>query len=732
VQSAVNSVSLPYIAGAPEPKIRKPIEPHQLADRRINPLWIIEQRDSLMEFNLAWFNYYGHYHPRYDSQLKQLERLGESMGVDMKAFSPTTFTLADIKDKDSLFEATSDQVEELARRIEESHEMGLKLLPEVKKKRWVRVLRRVISIQKMVLSKKPPKRKGHKATADEIDCWRYQRALRYMLYVDRSNLNSHDGSFELMDAPEHVVMMAMVITCAREHRESHHVSGCCVQVPPRHGKTKYITAERALLHHERPDKAVGIVHNNGDLAEDRLNMVRDHFKDDLAIGRRRKALFPRVTLDPATKGRAAYFFLLVDGKRVCREQEGNLHAYGIHHKSQGVTCHELMIDDPVDEKEVHEEGTRERTNSAMDLTWMSRLTGQQSFYVYICTSWHGDDYSSRLRHRVRAGAINIGFLSIECGGPEDNFRAIWPEAGYNARFLESKYLSWGPARYACVYMNDPDSEEARRISRLHFYDERVWENDAHKDPDWDRFFASPETTYYLSVDPSGSGSKYSNLAGITYCAFGMLRVKDKVGGLVDIPKVVFLKYWSFPASQNRLTAVISTVSENHRVDLVLVETTGGYHATSENLTEFYGFAPGKVIKKTPGTGTKLARFMQYAIHIERGDVLFPGVWGMDEHGNQILELSPRWQEMASQIFRAGTMSDTNLLDCVRQQLGEVSYTIYQMLGETSEAEPMVEPYPTKQAQNRRRMWQELMQGGNQKPIGRGRTYQKFAQGAFTR
>jgi hypothetical protein len=88
--------------------------------------------------------------------------------------------------------------------------------------------------------------------------------------------------------------------------------------------------------------------------------------------------------------------------------------------------------------------------------------------------------------------------------------------------------------------------------------------------------------------------------------------------------------------------------------------------------------------------------------------------------------------MASQIFRAGTMSDTNLLDCVRQQLGEVSYTIYQMLGETSEAEPMVEPYPTKQAQNRRRMWQELMQGGNQKPIGRGRTYQKFAQGAFTR
>lgn len=679
IESLVAGFSPPYVEGADRPVMRKPREP-QFADGKLNPAFLVELRDIAIDYNMQWQNFYGHQWPTFQDQISNVTKMAQQAGIDLSTYAPETFSISDIESLDSIFEATTDQLKKLEQRILHSHELGLRNLDECKKKAWASCLRRTRKLQGWCRSPLPPRPK----TPQEKETWRYLHPIRYMLYTMRSHLMTTGGHLDLMEVPIHLIRACMVMKCAQHHASSHEIKGVLLVFPPRHGKTTLAIGDAALEINLYPHLNNGIIHHNADHARRRQAAVKEHFDDELAIGRRRRALFPNIRLDPTSKKSKSDFFVLVDNQRANIHQEGNSSAWGVHSQAQGITLHKELFDDPSDQKEQAEEGTRERTNNAISATWLPRLTGRDAFFKYICTRWHPEDFCGVLLRLLSQGKINVAVYSVACGGPDENFAPIWPNAGYDSNYLAATYARLGSVQYAMQYQNNPDSPASRRVRQLRYYPAHEWTEPSSRSEPYARFFNDPNTTYYLSCDPSGTDSKYSNLAGITFSAFGLFRTPEG-----DVPRLLFLDYWSLHASQHDISRLIADFYRKRKgnINRILVETTSGFHATAEDLIISHDIPAQKVFRPSPGQGSKLERLLKYAIHLECGDALFPGTEITDEHGDTTLQIDDDWIPVSTQILQAGTTRDNNLLDCVRQQLAEVSPDIYRIKGLNDPNEP---------------------------------------------
>jgi hypothetical protein len=641
----------------------------------------VELRDTALKMDRKWYARYGHSWPKLDERLKMAHRVAQEHGVDLAEYSPETMSLTDLKAVDDVMCASNKTLATMERRITDSHEMGMKQIPNAKKKSWVKTLKRVRKVRQWCRCAVPPHVHGRKRK----EVWEALHTIRYMLWTMRSTYLSRDGEPLVVLAPEHVVEMSLVISLARKNHAKLRIEGALIQIPPGHFKTWTAVADRALQMNLHPERPFGILHNVKKHSEARYRAVREHFRDDTDVGRRRAALFPEIAMWKGDKTEQR-FWLTKDGERKCSEyQEGALTAYGVHSRVQGVGMLELTIDDPSDEKEADQTGTREETNRAMDETWMNRLRGKATFWVYVCTSWHPDDYASQLKKMKKQGKINIAYMSLACGGPESDFKPICPEICDEHKLKMKYYGPGGPARYALVYQNDPDSPDARRLARLHYYDWELWRDKSKRDAAWDRMFCASDTEYWMTVDPSGSDKRTSDLAGAMEAAFGRMRAFDEgLGCEVDLPKIVFTEFTSTHASQINLAQRIADMNEAlkappdpHEMHRFIIESTGGFHATSEHLEKNHDIPASKIIRKPPGTGTKQAKFRQFAaVLCETGDVLFPGVWTTDERGERVLTIHPAWADVVDQLMRAGSVSEDNLLDCVRQLCQELGHRIF--------------------------------------------------------
>ena len=672
LQCTIDGFAVPYVKDTERPAMRKPIE-KQYVDETINPAYLVELRDIAIDYNRAWHNYYGRQWPKFAEQVKLIADMAKQSGIDLASYAPEVLTLADIKEVDDIMSATDAQLKQLKHRIEDSHERGFAMLPDVKKKRWKATLQLARRVQELCRKEVPTSDSLlRNASSDLKETWRYLHPIRYALYTLRSNLMSTDGVPQLLEVPDHWIKMAMVMECAQCNCLEYGIDGVLLVVPPRHGKTTIMQAKKALAVIKNGYDCNAIVHHNAEHANARVSAVKEHFLPNTEVGRRRHALFPHVTIDMSRSKNKKELSVYHNGKRQCVEKEGNLQAYGVHSQSQGVTIHTLDADDPSDQKEQSEEGTRQRTNAALAQTWIPRLTGRRKFLIYICTRWHPQDFVGVLMNLVKAGDMKIAYYSMACGGPEDNFAPIWPEAGYDEAYLRGAYGRLGPIMYACQYQNNPDAKEARRIKQLVCFDSKELDPKTRSE-NYERFFADPATIHFLSVDPAGTSSARSHKAGITYSAFGNLRVGDK-----DVPRLLFLRFWSLHEGQLGLAQIISdfALRSGFKVDKILVETTSGFHATPEALEVVHGIPRSKVIRRAPGRGSKIERLLRYAIHLEAGDAQFPGLWVTGERGEQVLQLDPAWSECSIQLLQASSADDDHLLDCVRQQLAEVSPDIY--------------------------------------------------------
>jgi len=655
--------------------MRPPAHPVRTADGRFNIDWFADRLAALNEFQVDHWNHWSHAWPDYREQVDLLLKMAETCGIDLRSYAPDTLSITDISRIDDALAVASDQIERMISQINASIGSALQMVPVEKKNWWNACLRRILAIQRICREEVPQAVvDAHPGRDDVHEAWRLTLPLRFMLYCKRSTLNMAGGKESLVSLPDHLVRACVVAELAQSFRDSGalDVRGVEIVIPPRHGKTVFQQARRALRMCRDPWNPFAIVHANADLAAERVDGVKDWFDDDKPIGRRRAALFPRVRLNRRKSKAKSSLWLTLDGVESCAHKEGNLSSCGMLESAQGMTLVEIDFDDPVDEKERREAGSRERTNHAFFNTWLTRLTGTRSFFTLVSTCWHPDDVTGAVRRHSRSGAMAVAECSISCGGPEEKFRPLWPEMRLDQRFLLGKYRILGPPMYACIYQNNPDSAEGHRIDALRFYDWRMWTEPGLRDPDWERFLTHPETRYYLSIDPSGTDGKGANRAGIIQFCHGPFTFRSADGSTDTRPRCAALRMWSTRATQHGLVdEMLRFRDEGGRVDRYLIETTGGYHATAEELIR-RGIPADKVHTRTPGQGTKIARLMRYAIHLECGDMVFPGEWTTDDSGDRVLTIHHEWERVADQLLRAGMSDDDEIIDVVRQMLAEVA------------------------------------------------------------
>ena len=671
-EASKHGLKLPYIPGSKKPSWgdRKEDVWLNTEKTKINPAYLIEERDRVIDFSDQHFNYYGFRWNMEADMLKGSVEQAKHFGIDLTTYAPETLSLKDIKDFDQLLEAGNDMLDILVSRIEDGHERAIRLLDEAKKKRWVDILKRIQETRLLCREKDHP---NLKEKTPEWEAWRYIHTLRFASYVGRSDIS---GKIDFIMLPDHLILADLVKEIAYEYREEAEIQGVMIVIPPRHGKSWYMIFDEILSICQEPDANGAIVHNSEDMAASRLKVIKEHFNDQLPQGRRRRVLFPEIEMDWNVNNSQT---MILKNRKVM-SMEGNCNSYGLHGKRLGVTIHRLRGDDIIDQKECREASTRQRTNETFTKVWMSRLTSKKAFFFLIGTRWHDDDILGRMVRMLRSGKNNFAYLSIPAGGPEEGFAPIWSEAGYDAKFLERWYHSLGPQDYACIFQNDPDTKTARKISRLWFFD-KTWIEDIETAPQHVRNFLA-RGTYALSVDPAGTEARRSNKAGMTYCVYGPMEIELPSGVIVEQQMLWFLKNWDMSASQYTIAEIITEFYNTrfkpdgrHEVDRIVVETTGGFHATTEMLVKYNGIPEDVVIRRAPGRGNKIDRFLQYSALIESGKVMFPGVYTRSLSGDdKELIMDNDWSEAANQMLRAGTVTDLNLLDCISQQMADIAYT----------------------------------------------------------
>jgi hypothetical protein len=666
MRAAAEGATLPYSEGAKPPIMAKvAVEP--TIDGAPNPAYYVELRIIAVDMDLQWQHYYGHAWPAFTERLKAIDDSAKENGIDLKEYAEDVMTFREFKRINDVMSASDSMIRTQMTLIKGSHSEAEHFLDEVKKKSWIRTFERLLELREMCRSETCPFSKKPSTT----ETWEALHGLRYMIYLFRSTLFSKDAEpAPIMIAP-HIIKMFMTIEIARKHRASDRIEGVLIQLPPGHGKTWAIIADRSMQLNKRTNEPFAFLHAVQDTAQERFNAVMSHFDDETDIGARRKALFPNVGRWKRYKG-TQKLWLEVDGRKRCEEYtEGNLTFYGLMQAALGKGVIELSIDDPSKAEEAEQAGTRDATNRALANTWLPRLRGLNSFFVYVCTSWHPDDFASKLLEMARKGQVNIAYYSATAGGPESRFRPLWPEM-CDSKKLKAHYARLGPGPYACQFQNNPMHESARRVSRLCFYPYNYWTDPDCRPPEWEDFFRN--AMYYISGDPAGAEHKHANLAGALVAAMGVLRIYDeKLKRELDVPKIVLTNYWSGHATQSNfadsiidLTAHLEREPDPHKIHEYLIESVSGFHATREFLEREHQIDPSRIQGGHPGFGTKVQRFVRSAaIHCENGDILFPGEPGpVDEDGNDTLKLIEEWSEVSNQIYQAGSVRETNMLDCI--------------------------------------------------------------------
>lgn len=134
-EAAKHGMELPYIPNSEKPSWKGRKEEVWLDDEnsKINPAYLIEERDRIIDFSDQHFNYYGFRWPMEADMLKGCVEQAKHFGIDLASFAPETLSLKDIKDFDQLMEASQETLEVLINRINDGHERAIRLLDEAKK-----------------------------------------------------------------------------------------------------------------------------------------------------------------------------------------------------------------------------------------------------------------------------------------------------------------------------------------------------------------------------------------------------------------------------------------------------------------------------------------------------------------------------------------------------------------------------------------------------------------------
>lgn len=553
--------------------------------------------------------------------------------------------------------------------------------------------------------------------------------LRYLVYVGRSSSGRGDGASAVYKIYPHMARVSVGIWeaengvafekgLARKGRIRY--EGCIIEMGPGFGKTTLVNHWAARRISESPRDTGIFLHAVESVAKESLGFVANYFKDDNEGGRRNLSLFP--------------------GLRVYRNNTGELHmdtpnrtktptaqATGVGSAGLGKDHLWQIYDDVVPQDDVDQETERKRRYSRIVNTWMSRLRGDEHFWLYTGYPWHRDDATMRLENDarreservaklIRSGQkmakakVAVRVIRIPCGGPDSvpKFKSICPE------MKDSSYLRGVYHRdrhgYSANYRLQPLDEAMRLVSRLRLYDPA----------DEDHIEFARGAVNHLSLDPTATNHGRGDKAGVMLLAQGELKVPPQQEGTIAFEKRIrVLDVHEIGATQTELTNFFGDYAQTARIDYVHVETRSGFVATAEMIENTYGI---DVIRYDPTNKKKGDRLRAVAPMLNDGNahlgvracVELPG--RRDDEGRIVPDYE-RYSRLYEQILDFGVVQDDHLVDCLTQVLIYLAPHMDIGLGAISEQVKRAQEIESQVVQAKRKLFEEANRGDDSKDPG---------------
>jgi hypothetical protein len=400
--------------------------------------------------------------------------------------------------------------------------------------------------------------------------------LRFMVYVGRNE----DGAVAIIGKHHGDLAFSLYEAEFRKHwRKTERdwikwdYTGCVDVIGPGHGKSFFASHWCALRHAQYPNLRGKFGHAQAGMAELNLQFVSSMFSRGTAQGRRLRSLFPAT---PEVRKSTTDVFDLepVGGEK---RRTPSITAHGITAKISGSDADYIWFDDPCDQELAEQETTRTRVFDRMNGTWRRRLRekpsgdGHWPFELTTTTLWHHDDPNSRRIKMAKDKKIKLRVKLIPCGGPDENFRPVWPEV-WPERKLRVIYTEMrNPRLYAATYQCNPQPDSLRKIKRLAYYLPGSEEHAAFMQ----------NCIFHTTIDPTGTNSDKSDHASFLYAGCGDIVAKHPDGSMSYTRKLRMIDGREFHAGQSETVQEVCSHAETHSTHYIHCELVSGYEAMRE-------------------------------------------------------------------------------------------------------------------------------------------------------
>lgn len=518
-------------------------------------------------------------------------------------------------------------------------------------KKWRARIERVRAMQDRARHKLPKGYSKSQGRALEM-----AHPLRYMIWVGRPG-----GTRPCFVVAKHHCGMAAAIYMARKGEKlqggkwlMYKSDGAVLVCPPGHGKSALAGHVISLMISENPRLRCIFLHAQKEMAQDNLKMVASNFDTNEACGRRNLAMFPGLEIEQ--KSSKEFRLRLPE-----RQKSPTILAVGMTAAKSGTDCDLFWPDDPCDQKLSEQPTERERVSQRLEATWRARKRGHKGHFE-ICTTtlWHHDDPTARMMKKITDNTVRFHMYVAKCGGPEDDFRALWPEE-YPSSWLRNKFAQMrNPRLYATVYQCNPLPEELRRVKKLAYY---LPNTEEHQ-----RFMES--SVNHISLDPTAKKDEKCDKAAFVYGAMGdVTHARD---GMYSYEKELrILDAREFHASQSEGVDEVIGFAEHYSTHYIHAETRAGFDATRE----FFEKEGLDVICHDPSNRKKGLRLQDVAAMLDdslqakgfpSAVVKFPGMIGPDGTAVRDPDSPLAWVE--DQILNFGVAVGDHVVDAITQLL----------------------------------------------------------------
>lgn len=566
--------------------------------------------------------------------------------------------------------------------------------------KWLALMRRIRTVRRLAREPTPaeafsgPEMYPHRFKNERV--WEATHALRFMLYVGRSDLKGDVPADLVFKIGKHIVKACIDVWEAWEQvgftingilkpgeyefedddfpYEGVPYEGVQIMQPPRHSKTSFIRHWLALRIDMDNRTKAAYTHCRGEEARAFLSHVGSVFDLETSTGNRNYVLFPF---------RLAEFDNKLNKLRLHNRDPmnaPNLVAAGLTEAAQGKDLNILIGDDLVPQSDQTEIEMRKKHIALWKGTWMTRLeesVGEKTrggFFILSGYPWHHEDLMWTEAKRAALAARTRGTQGVVCrlsvqpvGGPP-KFTPIWKRV-WPASALKRKYKAVGSVIYSANYQLNPNTDEMRIVRRVALYD---MDDPMHLD----QFVQEAEMQ--LSIDPSATAHTKSDKAGLVSLGVGEVSSvhKDAMGAHIEKRRMRVRVYSAreFHAGQADMAETIAEITRARDISVVYIEIAVGLGGPiRDHLENYHGLA--NIVECRTHNRNKGQRLMAVASMLEDSNPEFSPIVefpGRKDDSGELMIVDEGIKQLVNYIVNFRTTAGHHTLDALTQALAKLS------------------------------------------------------------